>query len=75
MKTMSVKVPESLDRAVVTTAQTKSTVVREALEAFVRGKGGRRRLSFYDRAQDLAGTLPGPRDLSTNPKYLEDLGE
>jgi hypothetical protein len=30
----------------------------------------------YDLASDLAGSLKGlPRDLATNPKYLEGFGE
>lgn len=31
--------------------------------------------SAYDRIKHLAGSLEGPRDLSTNPKYMEGFGE
>lgn len=31
--------------------------------------------SLLDRAKHLIGTIEGPGDLSTNPKYLEGLGE
>ena len=32
-------------------------------------------VSAYDLAKDLIGSIEGPGDLSTNPKYLEDLGQ
>jgi hypothetical protein len=30
--------------------------------------------SFYERNKDLIGVAEGPRDLSTNPKYMEGFG-
>lgn len=30
--------------------------------------------SFLEAAWDLAGSVDGPPDLSTNPKYMEDFG-
>ena len=34
------------------------------------------RSSCYDLARDLAGTVKGlPRDIATNPKYMEGFGE
>ena len=30
--------------------------------------------SFMEGIEDLAGSVEGPEDLSTNPKYLDDLG-
>ena len=30
--------------------------------------------SFLDGIEDLIGSVEGPTDLSTNPKYLEGLG-
>ena len=34
-----------------------------------------RAASCLDLASDLAGCLSGPRDIATNPKYLEDFGQ
>jgi hypothetical protein len=33
------------------------------------------RLSIYDRVKHLIGSVDGPPDLSTNPKYLHGFGE
>jgi hypothetical protein len=30
--------------------------------------------SFMEGIEDLAGSVDGPEDLSTNPKYLDDMG-
>ena len=32
-------------------------------------------VSAYDLAKDVVGSLDGPEDLSTNPKYMEGFGE
>lgn len=42
------------------------------------GEGGAvtgRPLSAHDRARHLAGTVPGPPDLSTNRTHLQGFGE
>jgi len=31
--------------------------------------------SFYDLTKDVCGIYDGPRDLSTNPKYMEGFGK
>lgn len=31
--------------------------------------------SFLEGAEDLAGSIEGPPDLSTNPKYMEGFGK
>ncbi len=54
---------------------TKSALVRESLEAALRGRR-RAAPSCYDLARDLAGAVKGlPRDLAHNPKYMEGFGE
>ncbi len=64
-----------LEREARTRRITKSVLVRESLEAALRGRL-RRAASCYDLARDLAGTVKGlPRDLAHNPRYMEDLGE
>ena len=81
MKTISVKLPESLDKAVAQAARrrgrTKSALVREALEAAVREERtpGARRLSCLDLAGDLVGCVSGPGDLSNKKKHLKGYGQ
>ena len=31
--------------------------------------------SFYDAAHEFIGMFDGPRDLSTNPRHLDDFGK
>jgi hypothetical protein len=51
--------------------------VREALELRRQGKGltRKKRITMADAMADLRGTVTGPTDLSTNPKYLADFGQ
>jgi Arc/MetJ-type ribon-helix-helix transcriptional regulator len=78
MKTLSVKVSNTLDARLALMAQrramSKSAVIRDALEAYLKrdGRGGAG--SALDQAKDLAGCLAGPGDLSFNKKYLKDFG-
>src|SRR5436853_430341 len=81
MKTISLKLPgglhAKLDRAAKQRRQSKSSVVREALEDFLNSKGRsnpERKLSALQLAGDLVGCVSGPGDLSTNLKYLEGFG-
>jgi hypothetical protein len=51
---------------------TKSSLVRECLEKTLAARGPDGEATCYDLARDLAGSVKGlPRDLATNPKYLE----
>jgi hypothetical protein len=79
MRTISLKLPDDLlaelEREARTRRITKSVLVRESLEAALRGRP-RRAASCYDLARDLAGAVKGlPRDLANNPKYMEGFGE
>ena len=79
MQTISLKLPDDLlaelEREARTRRITKSVLVRESLEAALRGRR-RRATSCYDLARDLAGRVKGlPRDLAHNPKYMEGFGE
>lgn len=80
MKTVTVKLSSALnarlDRAAKQRGQSKSDLVREALETLLNGaRGTRPARSALDLAGDLVGSIEGPGDLSTNPKYLEGLGK
>ena len=80
MNVVTVKLPSALHarlgRAAKQRGQTKSEVVREALETLLSHSNGvppgRSALAL---AGDLVGCIEGPGDLSTNPKYLDGLGE
>jgi hypothetical protein len=76
MKTLTLRIQDSLDlwlsREANRLGRTKSAIVREAL---VRANKGRKKVSLHDRMKGVCGIVKGPRDLSTNPKYLEGFGE
>ena len=78
MKTMSVKVPDALDAQLEDvarrTGRSKSLVVRMALSEFLPQRGRSSRRSFLAQALDLAGSVTGPPDLSTNKRRLEGYG-
>ena len=80
MQTISLKLPEDLladlKREAKARRVSQSALVRESVEAVVRHRSRRGAASCYDLARDLAGTVKGlPRDLASNPKYLEGFGE
>ncbi len=78
MKTISLKLSESLDaklnRLVKARKQTKSEIVREAIELMLNGGEPKRPVTMAELAGDLLGSAEGPGDLSTNPKYMEGYG-
>ncbi len=79
MITITCKIPEKLDVEIEALARhrrvTKSAIVREAIEERLRRISKKVTLRAFDLAKSLCGSLHGPRDLSTNPKYLERLGD
>jgi metal-responsive CopG/Arc/MetJ family transcriptional regulator len=79
MKTMSLKLAEDLlrklERAARERGQSKSAVVRAALEQFLKGERTARQGSALEAALPWVGCCEGPGDLSTNPKYMEGFGE
>jgi hypothetical protein len=79
MKTFSLKLPPSLsaklNRLAKKRGQTKSEIVREALEQFFNGERTIPPGSALEAAGPWIGCVEGPGDLSTNPKYMEGFGE
>lgn len=78
--TISLKLPdhllERLEAESRARGATKSSLVRECLEQSLHARPGGDRPSCYDLAGDLAGSLKGlPRDLASDPKYLEGFGQ
>ncbi len=79
MKNVSLKLPDDLNARLERLAKrrgaAKSDIIREALESYLAdGKHGRR-LSIADLAADLVGSIEGPPDLATNPKYMRGFGK
>lgn len=78
MKTISLKLPEATDAKLASAAQqtgkTRSEVAREALDAYLENGRKKRVASAYELSQDLAGSVRGPGDLSTNKKYMRGYG-
>lgn len=79
MKTIAIKLPDSLLAAIEHAARKKgenrSVLIRGALEEFLSGKSKGRTGSCLDLARDLAGSVQGPRDLSTNQERLDGYGQ
>ncbi len=79
MKTVTIKLPSTLDAKITAIAaqrgaRSKSEVIREALDRFVSSEHEAEPGSLLEALEDFAGSVDGPRGLSTNPKYLEDFG-
>lgn len=77
MTTISFKLPEVLLREVEQEAATrgvpKSAVIRACIEGTLRKrrKPQKKTVSCLDLMGNLVGSFRGPRDLSTNPRYLK----
>jgi len=79
MNTISLKLPDRLLELLEDESRarrtTKSSLIRECLEKTLAPPPAGGEATCYDLARDLAGSIKGlPRDLATNPKYLEDFG-
>ena len=75
MKTMSVKLPDDLERELTARAQrdgtTKSALIREALARHLSLRARRAKGSFLELAGELIGSLEGPGDLSYSKQYFK----
>ncbi|MDQ6913349.1 MAG: ribbon-helix-helix domain-containing protein [Verrucomicrobiota bacterium] len=81
-ETLSIKVPVQTKVRLKSIAKrrqtTPSKLLREALDLVLAGQKANGRPSLYDLSRDLFEKYPlgsGPRDLSTNPKYMKDFGK
>ena len=76
MTTLICSIPEKLDAHLERMAHQakvpKGKFVRKALEQAVRKP--RANGAAFKLVSDLCGSLSGPSDLATNPKYLEGFG-
>jgi hypothetical protein len=78
VKTITCKLPEKLDARLEAAAFeegiSKSQVLRQALEERLGRRRGRKSPRAFDLVKNLGGSVKGPEDLLTNPKYMDDLG-
>ena len=79
MKILSIKLPEplrvKLDSASKERGESRSALVREAIEAFIKDEDHTPRGSCLELAKDLAGVVKGPADLSFNKKHMRGYGQ
>ena len=79
MRTLTVKLPQPLharlNALVARRGQSKSDLVREAIERLVTERKAPGGASVLDLIMDLKGAGRGPRDLASNRKYLESYGK
>lgn len=77
MTTISLKVPEALERRLKHLAAkrrtTRSAVIREAIEQFARSSADRVD-SCLALASDLIGCVDGPPNLSHSKKHMQGFG-
>ncbi len=78
MKTMSLKIPPQLEAELAARAKregiSKSSLVREAVAQYLVNDPTPPRSSFLAQAEDLAGCVEGPEDLSSNLDHLAYYG-
>jgi hypothetical protein len=80
-ETLSIKVPLQMKTRLRAAARhrrtTSSALLREALDLVINGQAPRARPSLYELSCDLFVNLGkgGPKDLSTNKRYLDDYGQ
>ena len=79
MKTIAIKLPDDLlariRDAAMKKGETRSAVMRTALQEYFSWEENQNARSCLDLAGDLAGSLEGPSDLSTNPAYMDGYGK
>lgn len=79
MKTVSLKLTESLDEKIAAVAAkrgaSKSALVREALETYIQSEKGIQPESCLKLGKDLFGSVEGPADLSSHKKHMKGFGK
>lgn len=64
-----------LERAAGERGQSKSDVIRSAIEQYLNGEQTIVPGSLLEAAKPWIGCVAGPGDLSTNPMYMEGFGK
>ena len=77
-QTISLKISRSLSlqltRAARQSSRSKSEIIREAVDIYLRSNASDATKSGLDGIEDLIGIFEGVEDASTNQDYLRDLG-
>jgi predicted DNA-binding protein len=77
--TLTLKIPGVIKEKLKTYSKrkgiSKSEIVRNALLDYFDRDALEKQGTFYDLAQDLAGSVNGAPDLSTNKEYLSGYGQ
>lgn len=78
MESLSFTLPVNLATALGSIAKkrrmSKSSIIREAIEYYLKTVLKKPSRSFLDLASDLCGCIPEAADLSVNKKYFEGFG-
>lgn len=78
MKTIAVKLPDHLLSEIQNITdkrgETRSQIIREALELYLKKDKSGGIKSCLDLVRDLAGCVQGPPDLSTNKTHMDEYG-
>jgi predicted transcriptional regulator len=78
MKSVSLKLSDELNTKLEQVSKQrgarKSDVIRDALETYFAAAKNGVRMSCAELAGDLVGSIEGPADLATNPKYMRGFG-
>ncbi len=79
MDTLTLKIPDVIKEKLKTYSRRKglsrSEIVRNALLDYFDRDDLEKQGTFYDLAKDLAGSLKGSSDLSSNKEYLSGYGQ
>ena len=79
MDTLTLKISSAIKEKLKTYSKrkglSKSEIVRNALLDYFERDDFDKEGTFYDLAQDLAGSINSNSDLSTNKKYLTGYGQ
>lgn len=79
MKTVTLKLAENLEKRLKAFSRnegiSQSEIIRRALLDYFSNEENAKSGSFLDLARDLAGSIEGPPDLSTNTAHLEGYGK
>jgi predicted transcriptional regulator len=79
MDTLTLKIPDVIKEKLKTYSRLKglsrSEIVRNALLDYFDRDDLEKQGTFYDLAKDLAGSVKGSSDLSTNKEYLSGYGQ
>ena len=79
MTPISLKMPRRLAAELSEAARrrgvSRSALIRQAIEAFLRAEEADQPMSAFSQAADFAGAFPGPTDLSSNPDYMRGFGQ